>query len=233
MRRTGEQQRAYLSEIAIALKRQGFTVQTEDNGLLPVKWNGQPLCRISADGVVRYDSQTVSDFDLDDALAEATSVTMTVTEYMRLMEQAPDLKASGLESGFKLLGEFNDVVLACRMTRFGANFVTWNWDRDHSSVDNGHYFMENYKGAKQDLAVRSGLVRKEQIFTPEQLIEVYRSILDALESDHPITDARREILESVAVGIESIVPDVDERVYKSAQEDQELEGEQHGQTLLM
>ena len=44
MRRTGEQQRAYLSETAIALKRKGFTVQTEENGLLPVKWNGQPLC---------------------------------------------------------------------------------------------------------------------------------------------------------------------------------------------
>ena len=153
MRRTGEQQRAYLSEIAIALKRKGFTVQTEENGLLPVKWNGQPLCRINADGVVRYDSQTVSDFDLDNALAKATSVTMTVTEYMKLMEQAPDLKASGLESGFKLLGEFNDVILAGRMTRFGVNFVTWNWDRDHSSVDNGHYFMENYKGAKQDLRI--------------------------------------------------------------------------------
>lgn len=119
------------------------------------------------------------------------------------------------------------------MTRFGANFVTWNWDRDRSGVGNGHYFMENYEGAKQDFAVRAGLVRREQIFTPEQLTEVYRSILEALESECPLTDARREVLESVAEQIESIVPDMDERVYKTVREGPEAEGEPHGQTLLM
>ena len=120
------------------------------------------------------------------------------------------------------LGEFNDTVLAGRETRYGVNFITWSWDQKHTSLADGHYHMEDYAGAKQDFAVRSGAVTQERIFTPEQLTEVYRSIQETLESGYPITDARRALLEGASHQIESGVPDLNQRVSQSSQEELEL-----------
>lgn len=44
----------YFEELHIALTRGGFTSQPEQDELLPVEWDGLPLCRITADGGVRY-----------------------------------------------------------------------------------------------------------------------------------------------------------------------------------
>lgn len=44
----------YFEELHIALTREGFASQPEQDELLPVEWDGLPLCRITADGGVRY-----------------------------------------------------------------------------------------------------------------------------------------------------------------------------------
>ena len=51
-----------------------------------------------------------------------------VPEYQKLMEQAPQIHASGLEGDYRRLAEFNNVVLAGHQTRsvwvpFCANSV--------------------------------------------------------------------------------------------------------------
>lgn len=48
----------------------------------------------------------------------------TAQEYTKLMENAPQIKASGLEGDYRSLAEFNNVVLAGYETRFGIEFVT-------------------------------------------------------------------------------------------------------------
>lgn len=52
---------------------------------------------------------------------------MCKPEYERLMEQANQIKASGLEGDYRALAEFNNVVLAGHQTKFGMEFVTWEW----------------------------------------------------------------------------------------------------------
>ena len=44
----------FFQELRTALHREGFTPQPEQDELLPVGWDGLPLCRITADGGVRY-----------------------------------------------------------------------------------------------------------------------------------------------------------------------------------
>ena len=91
----------------------------------------------------------------------------------------PELRATGLDGGYKLLGEFNDTVLAGRETRYGVNFITWSWDPSHTGLSHGNYFMENYAGAKQDFAVRSGAVTRKQIwlYFPAAKGQIDRAIL--------------------------------------------------------
>lgn len=212
----------YFTELSCCLTREGFTVREAKESMLPVEWNGQSLCRVNGDGVIRYDGHVTSDPVLDDALSRAIELTRMVTEYMTLMERAPDLTATGLESGFKLLGEFNDTVLAGNQTRYGVNFVTWKRDRNCDGLYDGHYFMEDYAGARQDFAVRAGLVQRERIFTSEQITEAYRSICQTLEDGQPLTDTRCRLLESMAEQMESVVPDLEQRAAESQQAEQEL-----------
>lgn len=40
----------YFRELSTCLQREGFTVPLEEDGLLPVEWNGSPLCGISRNG---------------------------------------------------------------------------------------------------------------------------------------------------------------------------------------
>jgi|SRR5450759_5254839 len=50
-----------------------------------------------------------------------------VREYMTAIEKAPLLKARALDEDFRLLAEFNGIVLADRETEknYGYKFVTW------------------------------------------------------------------------------------------------------------
>ena len=66
-----------------------------------------------------------------------------------------------------------------------------------------------------DFAVRSGLLLSSALFTQDQLTEIYRSIHETLDSEYPLTDERRNLLESAAGQIEDSVPDLDDRVYLS------------------
>lgn len=103
-------------------------------------------------------------------------------EYQKLMEQAPQIKASGLEGDYRMLAEYNNVVLAGHHTKFGIEFVTWEWVHNHTSLWQGHYYGDNYDAAKQDFVTRSGLIPTGALFTPEELTEVYRSIHETISS---------------------------------------------------
>ena len=93
------------------------------------------------------------------------------------------MKADGLEDGYKVLADFNGTVLAGVQSKHGVHFVTWDWVYGHTGVCHGHYFMENYAGVKRDFAIRSGLIQKEQLFTPEQMTEIYRCCADSVDGD--------------------------------------------------
>ena len=106
-------------------------------------------------------------------------------------------------------------------------FITWDWSYDKTGVTQGHDYgpggADSYTAAKQDFAVRSGLIHDSALFEPEQLAEVYRSIHETLESGYPITEERRKLLESAAEQIERTVLDLVERVEQSNQKELELE----------
>ncbi len=79
----------YYTELTHNLKRAGFTVSPEENSLLPIQLDGQPLCRATESGGVRW-----QDLDMDDARRRALDriidIAKTTHEYMRQIEAAPD-----------------------------------------------------------------------------------------------------------------------------------------------
>ncbi len=137
------------------------------------------------------------------------------SEYQKLMEQAPQIKASGLTGDYRALAEFDNVVLAGHRTRFGMEFVTWEWVQNHTALWQGHYYGDNYAAAKQDFATRSGLFSEERVFSNKQLAELYRCIRETLDNGYPITAGREKLLTESAEQIESAVPNLEELVQKS------------------
>ncbi len=203
----------YLEEVRIPLQRAGFETQPLENSQIPVQWNGVPLCRITGKGSVFYRREDVNTPLAEDALLRVEDIATQTMEYMTAMETAPQLKGSGLEGDYRILADFNGTVLAGMHSKHGVQFVTWDWDYDRTGLSHGHYFMENYDGAKQDFAIRSGLIHKEQLFSPEQMTEIYRCCADSVDGDFfDLTAEQEKVIRSVQQQIEDCVPDLAERI---------------------
>ena len=207
-----EKSAGFLSEIGIVLRRDGYDTSVPDNGLLPISADGLPLCRISETGSVRYRDADIGSVEREDALHEVTQTAETVSEYMKLMDAAPLLKAQGLDETYKLLADFNGVVLAGHPSRLGVQFVTWDWDYERTGVSQGHYMSNHYEAAKKDFAVRSGLVREQQLFSPEYLTEIYRCVQDTLDHPYNLTYDREKCLGKIQEQITNLVPDLQQRI---------------------
>ena len=175
--------------------------------------DGAPLCEVTESGGIAYRNKDIDEPERIAAKDKVYEIVRNTAEYMRQMETAPVLKADGLEDGYKVLADFNGTVLAGVQSKHGVHFVTWDWDYDRTGVVHGHYFMENYDEAKQDFAIRSGLIHKEHFFSTEQLIEIYRCCTDSVNEDFfELTDKQVELIHSVQQQIEICVPDLDERI---------------------
>ncbi len=96
------------------------------------------------------------------------------------MENAPPLIASSLSAPYRLLAEFNGVVLGGMSTEFGTQFTTW--ERSGDGLLFGHYFDDNdYAAAKQDFVIRAGLIETVRYCLKETLECGNRSFEDENE----------------------------------------------------
>ena len=162
----------FLEETAIRLRQNGFTVEPIEDHHLPVCWEKGRLCRISGKGSVLYRQENMDSIRAQDALQAVIDTAKMTSEYMAILEYAPQLKATDLTGDYRILADFGDAVLAGHPTERGVQFVTWEWDFDRKGVHQGHYFQNGYEEAKHDFVRRSGLLTKEALFEPEQLDEI-------------------------------------------------------------
>ena len=200
------QKERFLQEVEQKLLRKELDTRLLEDGLIRVKWNGQPLCSVDRDGIVRFRPADITGSEIDRKLRTVTQVAAQVKEYMQIFDRAPALKAVGLDDTYKVLADFGDAVLAGQLGKKGAKFVSWEWDFDRQGVHSGHYFMENYEAAKQDFAVRAGLVESQRLFSDEQLAVIRNACEFALEADATLSYAEEKQLHSVQEQIELLLP---------------------------
>ena len=207
-----EARERYYDEVGIHLTRAGFSVLPKEDGLLPLEWNGASLCRITAGGGAQFHAEELEPEGASVAFYRAADITATTAEYMRLMEAAPPLQAQGLEGDYRLLADFGGAVLAGHPTSHGVEFVTWEWDYQHTGMWQGHYYGNNFAGAKQDFAIRSGLIQRTQLFEQNELDELYRCCQRMRELDDTLTYQGEQQIIKTQEHIEAISPGVQERV---------------------
>ena len=196
----------FLEETAIRLRQNGFTVELIEDHHLPVCWEKRRLCRVSGKGSVLYRQENVDSIRAQDALQTVIDTAKMTSEYMAILEYAPQLKATDLTGDYRILADFGDAVLAGHPTERGVQFVTWEWDFDREGVHHGHYFQEDYDAAKRDFTVRSGLVQKGALFEPEQLTQIYRALAFIREQDESLSFGRDQELAELMEQISGLLP---------------------------
>ena len=214
---SAEEKNRYLREAEVVLAREGFLTDRIRTGGLRILLDGLPLCEVPESGGVTYRMADVSTPERVAAKDKVYSIVRAVAEYMYQMERAPILKVAGLEDSYKVLADFNSVVLAGCPSKYGTQFVTWDRDFDHKGVSHGHYYTGlyasgNYEAAKRDFATRSGLIPEPQVFREEQLIEIYRCCVDTMQNDTALSYKREKAIQEVQEKIEQCLPDIVERI---------------------
>ena len=203
---SGTAQLRFLEETAIRLRQNGFTVEPIEDYRLPVCWEKGRLCRISGKGSVLYRQECVDVPGAQDALQAVIDTAKMASEYMAILEYAPQLKATDLTGDYRILADFGDAVLAGHPSERGVQFVTWEWDFDREGVHHGHYFQDDYEAAKRDFTVRSGLVQKDALFEPEQLAEIYHALSFVREQDETLSFGRDQELKELMEQVGGLLP---------------------------
>jgi hypothetical protein len=201
----------FIGLLQAELKRQGYEC-TQTNGEIKVSKNGFPVCDILGGGEYRVYRNTLN----DDEYQQARAIYESMSEAYSLFEKGEPIEAQPL---YHKLCEFANCVLAAKPMEHGyLEFVTWRQDEERTRVDVGHYFTD-YEAAKEDLAVRAGLVNRYKMFNETEL-KLIRQGLVHLGADYPhLTVEQMTNVGKLIERVEIIVPALRGR---AAYEEQDL-----------
>lgn len=207
----------YFTELAHRLQAAGITTGHPERNQLTVLLNDQPVLFVSSESDVFLLPAGSNPPEASELYQKVAQTAEEVYAYVEAIQTAPLLHASGLSEKFHLLADFGGAVLAGRElgNGWGYQFVTWIWDHDRTGVSHGHYYEEDFQGAKQDFAVRSGLISKAQLFLPEELTQLYRATDYLLDEGPEPEDGQLKALQTSRTKIEYTVPDLVERLEQS------------------
>ena len=207
----------YFTELAHRLQAAGLTTGHPERNQLTVLLNDQPVLFVSSESDVFLLPAGSNPPEASELYHKVAQTAEEVYAYVEAIQTAPLLHASGLSEKFHLLADFGGAVLAGRElgNGWGYQFVTWIWDHDRTGVSHGHYYEEDFQGAKQDFAVRSGLISKAQLFSPEELTQLYRATDYLLDEGPEPEDGQLKALQTSRTKIEYTVPDLAERLEQS------------------
>ena len=202
----------YFRELIRRLREEGIETGPPANDHVPVQMEGRTVFYITTGGDVLLLPETAKDPAAGALYDRAGPLAAEVLEYTAAMDQGTPVP--GTSTSHRQLAQFRDVILAGRELGggYGYEFVTWRQNADRQSVYLGHYFRNGWELAKEDFAVRSGLIKSGRMLSVEQLTEAVRTIREALDSNESITQSRANRLEGIYQQISGMIPDLDAKI---------------------
>lgn len=200
-----EKDKRFLTELSRRLRNSGIkTGEITEEGLPLFFLSGKP-----AAGYISPQGAFVNVLD-EDLKELALPIAREVSDYMNGWESGRLLTSSGLaaSAGFHILGECGSIVFAAQITAVGVQFATWEWVQNHTSLWAGHY-LNDYKAAKKDFAIRCNLVDKEQFFTSAQIRAMLAAITAATDEGYQYTYP--ELLERTVEQLKRALPEQPDR----------------------
>lgn len=142
------------------LIKAGFEMGTTEKGATPVLAEGKQICKISERGAVLIGKEDMQSEEAEKLRKDIIEISDKVCEYVELLERAPQVQSDSGNKDFKLLSQFNGVLLAGKEVSIGGyEFATWVRDGNGTGYTYGHYFGEEYTIAKEDFALSKAMER--------------------------------------------------------------------------
>ncbi len=223
-------------ELTKAFTRRAFALgyrveqSKDDQCYLAVFLGEEQVCSFQRSGAMY--------FDRDSPLAQKGQelhdlFLSTKQEHTRYADAEP-LNIEGI-TGFRRLAEYGDFLLAARIGEDGeVKYVTWQYDHDHTGVTTGHYFESNAEGAKQDFAIRAGLVQECKVFGREEMEVLYHACMVCAQSDCNMTFEDEKKLQEITEKLAQNLPGLEDgrkELGRNWEEEEELENTIAGMIL--
>lgn len=215
----------YFTELSRRLRAEEIESATAGGDRLEVSLRGQPVLYVSPNSEIFFLPAGSGSEEANDLYHRVAATVDEVYEYVEAVANAPILRAADLHEEFRLLADCGGAVLAGREREQGQGyqFVTWVWDFDQLGVSHGHYYEGNFQSAKEDFAVRAGLISRAQLFTPEQLTELYRATDYYMETGPEPEEPKLKAIQEARTKIEYVVPDLQTRLEQAQTQEQGLQ----------
>lgn len=214
----------FFAELTRCLRKQGIDSEIQKDRRLEIFLHGQPALFVSPKNEVFLLPEMSGNDEAGDLYHEVAQISDEVFSYVEAVQSAAHLKANGLGEDFRLLADFGGAVLAGREREngWGYQFVTWLWDYNRNGVSLGHYYEDNYHAAKQDFAVRSGLISNARLFSDEELSELYRATDHLMDNDFELQQEHLKAIQTARTKIEYIVPNLQEKLEQEQNQGQQM-----------
>ncbi len=214
----------YFSELSRRLREKGIEASLANTQKLDVLLHGQPVLYVSPGNDVFLLPAGSKNEEASELYHQVAVTADDVYGYVEAMENAPLLRAPGLQEEFRLLADFGGAVLAGqeRENGLGYQFVTWVWAYERQGLCHGHYFEDDFQSAKQDFAVRSGLISNAQLFSPAQLTELYRATDFLLEEGPELEEKQLKAIQEARTKIEYTIPNLQTSLEQIQEQGMEL-----------
>ena len=209
---------ATLREFQRRLQVEGYSAGIDELGAGPV-CDGERNVYVWDDGEIQCKPEN------RDLAYRVKVIRDEVEEYMSAFIAAvPEQRKSGVTSDTRTLLRFRGCEMAGRRSRDGmVDFITWELPRGQREL--GHYFV-SYAAAKQDFAVRAGLIDRDRLFTETELRVIRSNLSDYLAIDEgaSIPYESEQAIRGVIKKIDNtVVPEIEEQAQEA--EDQGFEPE--------
>ena len=214
----------YLTELSRRLSVDGIQSAIKEDRRLDVFLHDRPVLYVSPASDVFLLPDGSQNEEASELYHQVAVTADEVYGYVEAMEKALPLRASGLHEDFRLLADFGGAVLAGqeRGNGLGYQFVTWVWAYERQWVCHGHYYEDDFQSAKQDFAVRSGLISKAQLFTTEELTELYRATDHFLEDGPEPDSSQLKAIQEARIKIEYTVQDLQSRLEQAQNQEPQM-----------
>lgn len=184
----------YQEELKRKLKENGYgALYDEQMGTLKLFYNSVFLGEQDKNGDLHFsrDAYTLQNFhEVANPIAKQL---LAIKKCVELYEKGEPMKVEAVSNYHKFL-EFGETILAGAYDKeYGFKFATWNKNQDGTYLVYGHY-MNSYEKAKENFAVRAGLINKNKVFTQEQAELIFKSVNYARDNcEHVTYDQDKEM----------------------------------------
>lgn len=191
------------------------------DGSIEISEGDKVIFRVDSKGDVHYSADKQYSNIVNKLHGKIENDVRNTKEFLKVMDNSPELTAVDFNAPYKKLLEYNDVVLAGTEHSDGSfEFVTW--DCKNNSLDHGHYY-EDYERAKEDFVKRSELLPENQIFSADERFELYRCVEDTLSAGFELSSDVENILADVKEKLKESIPDFDKWLTTLDEQDQQQE----------